>query len=81
MKNEHWIIYRTQNDPPGIHIVAVCHGEMESQAALANAAITNARQVNEERRERFERGGECGRKVNEHDFIHRYVTAHVIEAS
>jgi len=81
MKNEHHIIYRHQEDPPGILIVAVRHTTEEAQAALESAAADEAQRVNASRTARFKRGGECGREVSAADFTHTYITAHVIEVS
>lgn len=76
--NEHWIIYREQQDPPGVRFIAVCHSAEEASAALDDAAELEARAVNEARQARFDSGQECGHEVSAADFTHAYITAHIV---
>ena len=77
MKNEHWIIYREQQDPRCMHILAVCHTSEEAQEALENAAREEARRANTLRKTLFENGQSCGRERTAADFSYRYITAGV----
>ncbi len=77
MSNEHWIIYRAQPDSQVIHILGVCHGPMEAQATLENAACEEARQANMLRETLFANGQSCGRAKVAEDFAYHYVTTHV----
>lgn len=79
MKKTHWIIWRREIDPPGVHPVAVRHSREEALVAVRDAAQIEADQANARREADFQQGGSTGRMVRLGDFDHQYNITHLTE--
>lgn len=75
--NTHWIVYRQQQDPPGILFVSISHSAEEAKTALEDAARNEAARANVKREADFGKGYASVRKMNPGDFVHTYITAEV----